>query len=462
MTTRSEGTHRPSRRDVLAVGAAAAPFMILPRRVLGGTGQKAPSDTLNIAGIGIGGMGANYLQRLTTQNIMALCDVDDNWAAPTFRKYPSAKRYHDFRVLLDQEKGVDAVVIGTPDHSHALIAMAAMQLGKHVYCAKPMARTIGEVRAMVRTARDAKVATQMSVQTCASERACQTAEWIQAGAIGAVREVHVWNDRPIWPQALARPAETPAPPATLDWDLWLGPAPYRPYHPAYLPFTWRGWWDFGSGALGDMGCHTMHVIVRALSLRHPASVHASSSALVRGSLVRNAEGIARDPERVAFPETAPAASIVTWSFPARGDLAPVRVTWYDGGLKPPRPEQLEPDRELEKDGILFVGEQGVLLSKFTGGPELAPRSRMTDFHPPKPTLPRVKNHYQEWVDACKGGPPASCEFEFGGFLTELVAIGNIAVRTNRRLEWDGEAGRFRKDEEANRYLSEPYRKGWHI
>ncbi|MCX6634617.1 MAG: Gfo/Idh/MocA family oxidoreductase, partial [Acidobacteria bacterium] len=226
--------------------AAATAFAIVPRRVLGGTGYRAPSDKLNIAGVGVGGMGANYLSNMETENIVALCDVDQVVAAKTFSKYPDARRYRDFRVMLEKDKGIDAVVIGTPDHTHAVVAMAAMRLGKHVYCAKPMTRTIHEARMLARTAADKRVATQMSVQSCASEAACATAEWVRSGVVGKVREVHVWSDRPIWPQALARPEEAVPAPATLDWDLFLGPAPKRPYHPCYHPFVWRGWLDYGT------------------------------------------------------------------------------------------------------------------------------------------------------------------------------------------------------------------------
>jgi hypothetical protein len=242
-----------SRRGfVPGAGTALAAFTILPRHVLGGAGYKPPSEKLNIAGVGVGGMGANYLRNCESENIVALCDVDDTYAAKTFARYPSARTYRDFRVMLEKEKGIDAMVIGTPDHTHAVVAMAAMRLGKHVYCAKPVTRTIFEARQLAKAAREAKVATQMSVQSCASDAACSTAEWVQAGAVGAVREVHVWTDRPIWPQGLARPEDSFIVPSTLDWDLWLGPAPRRPYHPIYHPFNFRGWCDFGTGALGDI------------------------------------------------------------------------------------------------------------------------------------------------------------------------------------------------------------------
>ncbi len=449
-----------SRRELLP--PAAATLMLVPRRVLGGAGHRAPSDTLTLAGVGVGGVGKAYLRNLAGENIAFLCDVDEDYAAPVFQTYPNAKVYRDFRVMLEKEKSIDGVVIGTPDHTHAVIAMTALQLGKHVYCAKPLTRTIHEARALAKAAREAKVATQMSVQSCASEKACLTAEWVRSGAIGKVREVHVWSDRPIWPQGLQRPARPEPVPASLDWNLWLGPAPHRPYHSAYHPFRFRGWWDFGTGALGDMGCHTLHVIVRALELGHPTSVEATWSDVIRTERVdKDGRSVTRH-RRVQFPETYPHAAIVTWCFPARRKWPPVRLTWYDGGLKPPRPPELEPGRSLPKDGILFIGSKGTILSGFTGGPELLPASRNARFRPPKPKLERTIGHYQEWIQACKGGPAANCEFQFGAFLTELTLLGNIAIRTGKCLEWDPVQARITNEPEANQFIQEPYRAGWSL
>jgi len=446
----------PSRRAVLD---GLAGITVVPRRVLGGSGYRAPSDTLNLAGIGVGGVGAAYLRGCAGENIVALCDVDDEYAARTFAEYPRARRYRDFRRMLEQEKQIDGVIIGTPDHTHAVIAATALALGKHVYCAKPLARTIWEARMLARLARAAGVATQMSVQTSASAPARSVEEWIQAGAIGPVREVHVWSDRPIWPQALERPRQTPPVPASLDWELWLGPAPYRPYHPAYHPWNWRGWWDFGTGALGDMGCHTLHVIVRALGLDHPVSVHAASANVVRGY---HRPWLGEHPRVMPRAETAPHASMVTWDFPPRGKAPAVRLTWYDGGLKPPRPRELEPERELGRHGILFVGEKGTLLSGFTGGPQLLPAARNREFQPPPKKLPRSIGHYQEWIAAAKGGPPPSCEFGFAGLLTEIALLGNIAVRTGRLLHWRASEMKITNDYEANQYIREPCRPGWEL
>ncbi len=436
----------------LTAGAALAPGFL--------KGGVSANEKLNIAGVGIGAMGANYLRSCESENIAALCDVDEEYAAKTFARYPQARRYLDFRKMLEKEKSIDAVIIGTPDHTHAVIALAAIGLGKHVYCAKPLARTLQETRAIVKAAREARVATQMSVQSCATEPACATEEWIQSGAIGAVREVHVWSDRPIWPQGLERPEERPSVPPTLDWDLWLGPAPHRPYHSAYHPFVWRGWYDFGTGALGDMACHTFHMIFRALKLGSAAAVQATTPFTVRKMFDPNDPQAAFRGRIVKYPETFPDASIVTWDFPARGPLPPVRLTWYDGGLKPPRP--VEMTTPLERSGVLFMGSDGVLLSGFSGGPRLVPESRMKAYTPPPKTVARTAGHYREWIEAAKGGKPANCNFEFGGLLAETALLGTIAQRTGRHLNWDAENLRITNDEEANQLVRQPNRRGWEI
>src|ERR1051325_8366128 len=314
-------TRRKFLRTAAAVGTGIS---IVPRHVLGGAGNVPPSEKLNIAGIGIGGQGRADLEELKNQNIVALCDVDWEYAAPVFNRYPAAKRYKDFREMLDKEKSIDAVVVATPDHIHAVASMTAIKHGKHVYCEKPLTRTVTEARRLAEPAKEAKVATQRGNQGGGFEGNRLIKEWIWGGVIGPVREVHVWSDRPthrgkapLWcPQGIDRPTDTPPVPATLDWDLWLGPAPARPYHPAYLPFKWRGWWDFGSGALGDIGCHAFDAGFRALQLAHPRVVRAS-------------------PARVN-KKPYPVAAMVTYEFPARGEMPPVKLIWYDGGLRPPR------------------------------------------------------------------------------------------------------------------------------
>jgi predicted dehydrogenase len=443
-----------SRRCFLAGSAAATAFSILPRQVLG-QGQRPPSEKLNLAVIGAGGRGADDIEEVKSENIVALCDVDWKQAGDTFKKFPGAKRYRDFRVMLEKEKGIDAVIVATPDHVHAVASMAAIQQGKHVYCEKPLTRTIHEARVLGQAAREARVVTQMGNQGMAFEGNRLINEWIAAGAIGQVREVHVWSDRPThlgakklyWAQGIERPKDTPAIPDTLDWDLWLGPAPYRPYHPAYVPFAWRGWWDFGSGGLGDMGIHNLAPAFSALNLGAPTCVYASSTPV--------------------FEETLPLASMVHYEFPARGERPPVTLHWYDGGLLPPRPEELEAGRELNKeDGLLFVGDKGKLLVEGWGGhsPRLIPEAAMRDFQRPPRTLPRSIGHHAEWLAACKGGNvrPRS-NFDFAGPLTEAVLLGTISVRLGgQKLTWDPANLKITNSPEANRYIHYEYRKGWSL
>ena len=457
----NENESRPqslTRREFLgSVGVTAgigAGISIVPRHVLGGAGNTPPSEKLNIAGIGIGGQGRADLEALEGQNIVALCDVDWDYAAPVFKKYPAAKRYKDFRQMLDVEKNIDAVVIATPDHIHAVAAMAAIKHGKHVYCEKPLTRTVTEARRLTEAAKGAKVATQMGNQGMAFEGNRLIKEWIWGGVIGPVREVHVWSDRPThrgkrplwWPQGIERPQDTPAMPATLDWDLWLGPAPWRPYHPAYVPFKWRGWWDFGSGGLGDMGIHNLAPVFDALKLGPPVSVHASSTPV--------------------FKETVPLAALVHYEFAARDDMPALTLHWYDGGLLPARPEELEVDRPLDaEDGIIFVGDKGKILVRGWGGerPRLIPESKHREYKFPARTLPRSIGHHEEWVRACKQGTPTESHFGFAGPLTEAVLLGSVAIRTGgEKLLWDSENMKVTNSEEATALLHYPYREGWSL
>jgi predicted dehydrogenase len=448
--------------------AMVAPFMIVPSFVVRAQEGRAPSDKLHIGGVGVGAMGAGYVRECESENIVALCDVDEAFAGKTFARYPKAATFRDYRKMLEKHKDLDAVIIGTPDHTHAVIAMAAMDLGKHVYCAKPLTRTVHEARLLTRTAQRKKLATQMSVQSSASDDSRLTEEWIKAGAVGTVREVHVWTNRPIWPQGLARPREGMQVPKTMDWDLWLGPAAERPYHMAYHPFSWRGWYDFGTGALGDMACHAFHVVFRALGLGHPTRVSASATRVVRHRLV-NQEGDLRIRNAVIpLEETFPHSSVVTWDFPARSqagvaELPKVRLHWYDGGVKPAIPEAMPAGKTLPSSGMMFVGDEGVLLSGFTGGShQLLPESRAKSFTEPAKSLPRSEGHYLEWIAAAKGGPPASCEFGFGSLITEVALLGVIAQRTEKSLEWDSTKMRFSNDPEASLLLNPPYRKGWSL
>jgi predicted dehydrogenase len=444
-----------SRRAFLATTAAATSFMLLPREVLGRGGAVSPNEKLNIAGVGIGGQGGWDLEQLESENIVALCDVDQAYAAHTFNKYPKAKRYKDFRRMLEQQNDIEAVVVATPDHNHAIVSMTAIKAGKHVYCEKPLTRTVYEARAVAQAARQAKVVTQMGNQGMAFEGNRLINEWLWDGAIGTIREVHVWSDRPThrgklplwWAQAIERPTDTPPAPSTLDWNLWLGPAPWRPYNPAYVPFKWRGWWDFGSGGIGDMGIHNMAPVFSALKLGAPQSVQGCSTPV--------------------FPETVPSACMVRYHFAAREDMPPVELHWYDGGLLPEPPAELEPNRELDpEDGILFVGDKGKMLVTGWGGqhPRLLPESLDKSYKRPPKTLPRSIGHHKEWVEACKGrgGPPRS-NFDFSGPLTEAVLLGSVCIHNGGgKLLWDSENLRVTNDPDANKLLRYDYRPGWKL
>jgi len=436
----------------MGAAAAVAAFTVVPRHVLGGPRQIPPSEKVNIAGIGVGGRGGGDIEALSSQNIVALCDVDWRQAAGTFRRHPNARKYKDFRVMLDKEdKNIDAVMVATPDHVHAVASMAAIKRGKHVYCEKPLTHSVYEARMVTEAAREHKVATQMGNQGQAEEPTRLMCEHIWDGAIGPVREVHVWTDRPLnglskvyWPQGVGRPEDTPPVPETLDWDMWLGPAPQRPYHPAYAPFRWRGWWDFGTGALGDIGCHRIDPIWRALKFKAPVSVEASCT------LVNN--------------ETYPVASMVTYHFGARGDMPPVKLTWYDGGLRPPRPPELEAGQQMGTNGILFVGDKGKMLEHV-----LIPESLRKEYGKPPKMLERSPGHHQEWIDACKGGKPAGSNFNHAGPLAEAVLLGNVALRpamkeklTRVRLLWDSANMKITNIPEANQYLHRQYRQGWSL
>jgi predicted dehydrogenase len=441
-----------SRRRFIGTSATAvATFNIVPRHVLGGPNRTAANDRLNIAGIGAGGKGSSDLKQLESENIVALCDVDKRRAAGSFNRYSKAKQYSDFRVMLKkEEKNIDAVCVATPDHMHAPASMMAIKMGKHVYCEKPLTKTVYEARAIAEAAKKHGVATQMGNQGQAGEIARVTIETIQDGALGAVTEIHAWTDRPskglfseYWPQGVDRPKDTPPVPAELEWDIWLGPAPQRPYHPAYLPFVWRGWWDFGTGALGDIGCHNLSTPFKALKLGHPSSVQAASSRVNK--------------------ETYPLASMVTYEFPKRGELPPLKLVWYDGGLRPPRPAELEDGRTMGDNGILYVGDKGKMLNH-----ALIPETRRKEYGQAPKTLPRSSGHHREWIDACKGGKPAGANFvDHAGPLAEMVLLGNVALRselrtplTKHKLLWDGPNQKFTNLPEANHFLHYKYRDGW--
>lgn len=448
-----------SRRSFLGGSAiAAAAFTIVPSHVLGGPGKKAPSDKLNIACVGVGGKGKTDIEGVSSENIVALCDVDqvefDSFEEEQADKpelmaqFNKAKKYRDFRVMLDKEKDIDAVVISTPDHTHAVIAMKAMKMGKHVYCQKPLTHTVYEARMLAKTAKEMNVVTQMGNQGHASEGARLVNEWIWDGAIGDVREVHAWTNRPIWPQGIERPKEIPSVPPTLDWNLWLGPAPWRPYHPAYHPFAWRGWFDFGTGAVGDMGAHILDHPYWALGLEQPETIQSSSTPMTDDSF--------------------PMASIVHYTFPARGKKPPVKLSWYDGGLTPPRPEDLEPGRKMGDGGggVIYIGDKGKLMHGTYGdNPRIFPETKMKAYKRPEKTIERSPGIYLEWIEAIKAGKKSTTDFSYAGPLTETMLLGNIATRMKDKniiLEWDSDKMEITNLDEANEYLKMEYREGWYL
>jgi predicted dehydrogenase len=475
MSNEKEHPNQVSRRTFMGTAAAAAGFTIVPRRVLGGTGFQAPSDTVNVAVVGyIHGMGTSNLENVAkSDNIVALCDCDESEAAKaalvkrgTLEKHPKAVQYKDYRQMLEKQKDIDGVVIATPDHNHAVIAMAAMQLGKHVYVQKPLTRTVSEARALTEAARKYKVVTQMGNQGHSEEGLRLMQEWVAAGAIGPIREVHCWTNRPVWPQGFPRPTDTPAVPDGLDWDLWIGPAPMRPYNTAYHPFSWRAWQDFGAGAMGDMGCHVMDAAFTVLKLGAPTSVIASEAFNVikpEGS----APGFGGS-KRVEYNDSYPPASIIHLSFPARGEMPPVKMHWYDGGLLPERPEELEPERTMPESGTIFVGDKGKMWCEtYSESPRLIPESAMAAFQRPAKTLPRVPGgragHEKNWLDAIRQNGQAVSNFDYAGPFTEVVLLGNVALRfPGTRLMWDAKNLKVTNLPEADQYVNHQYRDGWSL
>ncbi len=448
----SRGAHGVNRRRFLAVSGLAWTAAILPGHVWG-RASRTVGAKLNIAGIGVGGMGAANLKALASENIVALCDVDQAYAARTFKEYPAAKHYSDYRELLDKQKDLDAVVIATPDHTHAVIAMAAMKAGKHVYCQKPLTHDVYEARALARSAKELGVVTQMGIQGHSTDDLRSVCEWIWDGAVGEVREVDAWCSLSYYPWGhaswsskwSARPAETPAVPATLNWDLWLGPAPFRPYHRAYHPQTWRCWWDFGCGMMGDRGAHTLDVVNWSLKLGPPASVDATSCGLTA--------------------EVHPVSAIVTFRFPARENLPPVKLTWYEG-TRPPRPEEMDADISWpEEGGVIFKGSKGKLMcGVYAQSPKLLPLSRHMEYKRPPKSLPRIPghSHEMEWVRAIKNGGQASAGFDYSGPLTETCLLGNVAKRVDGLIEWDALNLKVKNSEPANRLIHTSYRAGWDL
>jgi predicted dehydrogenase len=482
-----------------AVAATLAP-LIVPRHVLGGVGFQAPSDKLTIAAVGIAGMGRNYLAGCRDEQVVALCDLDHTFAAPVFKTYPTARAYKDFRVMFDKEgKNFDALIVATPDHWHSHIALAGLAMGKHLYNAKPITHTIAEARQVKAACLASKATTKASIQDSRTSYARATTELLLTGAIGPIREVHIWTGT-FTMSGLARP-EAQTPPAGMDWDAWCGPSPFRPYHKTYHYGNWRPWWDFGTGTVGDFGCHTLQMFHDELEMGAPDWVTAiACQAFSLDGPVNNTECMS-------------IANQIQWHIPARGKLPEMMTFFYDGGLAPPRPPSMPANVAMPGSGIMFVGDKGVQMSAFYGGNPwfpmgaqprpgqevhglpggyLLPESRFKDFQQPPPTLPRCEkpDHYLEWVRMCKAGKKSITPVEFACGLTEFALLGTLAQRRyklppapqpagaapaaagrggagggrgrseNKVLAWDSKAMRITNDDAANGLVDTPYRKEW--
>jgi predicted dehydrogenase len=497
---------RPNRRAFIGAAAATAAATVVPRHVLGGVGNVAPNDKINIGFVGCGSQGFRQLMRALPYrevNILAVCDPnrksddypewgrgelngkvgkfleDPGWAKGARgglcgrevgreivnRYYAKEKRsgssgdcraYVDFREMLDKEKDIDAVYIMTPEHLHGTIAVHAMRQGKHTVTHKPVANVLYEARLVRDTARKSDVATHLfcSAGKGTTPTIC---EWIWSGVIGPVREVHNWSTRPFWPQGMTeRPSNTPPVPDGFEWDLWLGPVPHRDYSPDYTHAVFRGWYDFGTGALGDMGHYSFYQIFRILKLGIPATVEATRSQYYS---IKNFTWH-KEVNTVSYPR----ASTIHWEFPAREDMPPVTLHWYDGGLRPPKPEELERDGEdMPDEGLLFVGDEGKILAGFSGNnPRLIPKARMEKFEPPPKTLPRPIDGFEQFLRACKGGEPSGANFEAVYPFAETILLGTIAQRIDRKLHWNHDAIKFVDAPEADKHLTREYRKGWEL
>lgn len=466
------------RKFIQQTSLAAAGFMIVPRHVIG-KGYIAPSDKLNIAGIGAGGKGQSDLAEFAKSphvNVVALCDVDDRQAVASRKKFDKAPYYKDFREMLAKEhKNIDAVSISTPDNTHAVATIAAMQLGKHVYTQKPLTHDIYEARMLTEAARKYKVVTQMGNQGASGDGVRRSKELVHAGLIGDVHTALAWTNRPVWPQGIPTPTGKFDIPGELNWDLWQGPAKAIEYNPAYLPFNWRGWWAYGTGALGDMACHIMDPIYRILPILYPDSVECSVATVWR-EMWNDSQNL----------DACPPSSIIHLNYPRTDGKGNIKVSWYDGGLLPQRPDELLPEEAFGNwdGGVLLIGSKGKLLMDCYGAnPRLLPTKLMKETNLPGETIPRVKEgHYLQWVNACIAGygkMETSSPFEFAGPFTESILIGNLAIRSwmlknpklkgwedkylgRKKLIWDAKNMRITNFEEANQFVKREYREGWSL
>ena len=453
-----------------AAGAIGA-FTIVPRHVLGGPKFVAPSEKVYIAIIGCGGQGRTNTRGLFGQDDAQVVAVADPMEKADYSRFyykgvagrlpvkaEVEKRYSqqnpqfkcndyvDFRKLLDKEKNIDAVLCATPDHVHAYVTMSALHRGKHIYCEKPLTHNIYEARMVAQAAKKAGVATQMGNQGRSAEGNRLTCEMIWDGAIGAVTEVQGWSGAAGWASGRGRPQDKPAVPSGFDWDLWLGPKPKRPYHPAYAPYNWRGWWAFGTGAVGDMAVHNLEPAFAALKLGHPISVEAVQSEFVDSEVIGS-------------------NNHVIWEFGPRGDMGPVKIHWYDGALRPERPAELEEGRRVGGggNGILIKGDKGTIMGGgWSGSPRIIPEAKMRAYGKPPRTLPRSPGHHRNWLDACKGGPKACSDFSYGARLTEFILLGDVAIRAKKKILWDGPNMKVTNAPEAQQFVQEQYRDGFDL
>jgi predicted dehydrogenase len=445
------GVRGLNRRAFLRGSAVLAGFFIVPRHVIAASGQLPPSEKLNLACIGVGGRGAASVSGVRGHNVVALVDVDSVRLAEAAKPLPQARQFADFRKMFDaMEKGIDAVTVATPDHTHAVAAMMAINRRKHVFCEKPLAHSIHEVRALAQAARQSGVVTQLGNQGHSTDTIRSLCEWVWSGAIGKVHTVHaVSGARHSRISDLPRLAERPPVPEKLDWDLWLGPAQNRAYHPLYCPGSWRNWSAFGCGAIGDWICHVVDPVFWALDLGAPVSVQCQ----------------AKDFDPKLHGETFPPGSVITFEFAAKGTRSPVKLVWHDGVEVPPRPPEMAANDKMPATGAAVYGDKGTIVygSHGAGGLRLIPEAKMDAFQPPAKTIPRVRGHHEDWLNAIRTGTKAGSNFDYGGSLTELALLGLIATRLlGQKLAWDGAAGKFTNSAAANQWLQSSYRVGWRL